>query len=144
MPTVQTRPHHIVQQFDELKAVLGTYGPAELQAVREMAMERFRAVGMPTLRDEEFRYTSLRILDESPFKPAYGATITRHEAESAALGNVDAATVSFINGQFAPELGILHALSAALSSRRGLRGLCLCTRGGSGNNFRGADGLPSP
>ncbi len=110
MPTVETRHHQLAMQFDELKSVLKTYGPDELQAVRESAMARFRSVGMPTLRDEEFRYTSLRILDESPFKPAYGATLTRHEAESAALGNVDGATVSFINGQFAPELGILHAL----------------------------------
>lgn len=110
MPTLETRPHPLVEQFSQLKSLLETFGSKNLQTRREDALRQFEMAGIPTSKDEEFKYTSLRILEETAFGPAYGATVTRHQAEMAPLGKIDAATLTFINGQFAPELGILHAL----------------------------------
>lgn len=84
--------------------LLGAHTPEALALVRERAYQAFSAVGLPTTKDEEFRYVSLRVLEEGEFKPAYGANLERSEAEAAALGSVDAYTVAFVNGQYAPEI----------------------------------------
>jgi Fe-S cluster assembly protein SufD len=84
--------------------LLSAHTPEALAEVRESAYQAFTAVGMPTSKDEEFRYVSLRTLDDGGFKPAYGANVERSESEAAPLGGVEAITVAFVNGQYAPEL----------------------------------------
>jgi Fe-S cluster assembly protein SufD len=100
----------LIENFELLKPILATRGPAELQRMREGAFQRFESVGLPTTRDEEFKYVSLRALEEGKFSPAYGATVDRHQLESTSLGKIDAVTVAFVNGEYAPELSSAHAL----------------------------------
>jgi len=76
-----------------------------LQPVREQAMQRFLKLGLPTLRDETWRYTDLRSLAAQSFQDA--ACAVRGALEpSAALSLVDAeqhaATLLMVNG-CAPE-----------------------------------------
>ena len=91
--------------------LLSAHTPPALAEVRERAYQAFQAVGMPTTKDEEFRYVSLRVLDEGGFKPAYGANVERHETDAAALGGLDAYEVTFVNGQYAPEVSSHGALA---------------------------------
>ncbi len=98
------KPHSLEMNFDTLKPVLGATGPSTLHRLREAAYSRYERVGLPTTRDEEFKYTSLRALHEGEFKPAYGATVMRSEIEATMLGRLDAITLVFVNGQYAPEL----------------------------------------
>lgn len=114
MIDLQTRPHTVIENWEKMRGVLGAHGPAVLQEFRRINFERFREVGFPTLRDEEFKYVSLRSLNESRLEPAYGATVTRAEIEKLPLGNLDAVTVAFVNGQFAPELSTLQTLPAEM------------------------------
>lgn len=110
MIDLQTRPHTIVENWEKMRGVLGAHGPAALQEFRDTNFAAFRSVGFPTLRDEEFKYISLRTLNETRFEPAYGATVMRSQIEHLPLGNLEAITVAFINGQFAPELSTLQVL----------------------------------
>jgi Fe-S cluster assembly protein SufD len=98
MPASLTENHALVAKL------LGAHTPEALSLVRERAYQAFSAVGLPTTKDEEFRYVSLRVLEEGNFKPAYGANVERAESEAAPLGAVDAITVAFVNGQYAPEI----------------------------------------
>lgn len=104
------RPHSLIENFGLLRPILESSGPAALRPLRERAFRRFEEAGIPTLRDEEFKYLSLRALEEGKFSPAYGATVDRHQLESAGLGKIDAITVVFVNGEYAPELSSAHAL----------------------------------
>lgn len=104
MVELQTKPHSLVRNFDALKGLLATYGPESLQELREASLRKFEAAGIPTTKDEEFKYTSLRAIEEGEYKPAYGATVTRAEIEASVLGRIGGITVGFINGEYAQEL----------------------------------------
>jgi Fe-S cluster assembly protein SufD len=95
-----------------------------LQPIREQAMQRFLKLGLPTQRDETWRYTDLRSLAAQSFETA--PCETRGEIDAAAsLSLVDAshhaATVSLINGCLPPKSdftsinGILISTIQALS-----------------------------
>jgi Fe-S cluster assembly protein SufD len=104
------RPHSLIENFELLRPVLNAHGPATLQPIREKAFLEFEAVGLPSTRDEEFKYVSLRALHEGKFAPSYGATVDRRQLEKTSLGNIDAITLTFVNGEYAPELSSAHAL----------------------------------
>ncbi len=104
MIDLQTRPHSVIENWAKLRGLLGAHGPSSLQQFRLDSFLRFEKVGFPTHRDEEFKYLSLRSLEESSFEPAYGATVVREDIAKTVLADIDAITLTFVNGQYAPEL----------------------------------------
>ncbi len=80
-----------------------TGGPSWLQALRSSAAERFAALGFPTRRDEEFRFTNVSGIAETPFRRA-----VREESVLDSLAAFDYAGLTgsrlvFVNGHYAPE-----------------------------------------
>lgn len=114
MVKLRSENHSLVENFELMRSLLGTYGPEQFQELREAAFRRYVEFGIPTTKDEEFKYLSLRALEEGRFAPAYGATIDRTELEQSAVGAIDAINVTFVNGQYAPELSSAHALPAGV------------------------------
>src|SRR4051794_27965359 len=112
MIELQTRPHSLIENWHSIRGVLGATGTEALDEFRARNFRRFEDAGLPTTRDEEFKYFSIRDLVETRFEPAYGATVTRTEVERTALGSLDAITVAFVNGQHAPEFSTINALPA--------------------------------
>lgn len=109
-----TSAHPLLRAFDGLEGLLAALGSADLHAARRAARDRFAAVGMPTVRDEEFKYLPLGRFEGIEFGPAYGATVSRGEVEALTLGKLDAITLAFVNGEFAPELSSADALPAGV------------------------------
>jgi Fe-S cluster assembly protein SufD len=79
--------------------------PDALQPIREAAMQRFLKLGLPSLRDETWRYTDLRSLAAQSYGEAGCAVAgagASAESGHAALALVDAAqhasTVTMLNG----------------------------------------------
>lgn len=97
-------PPHLVSNFNSLERLLATFGSEELQSRRRLAMDRFSEVGIPTHRDEEFKYLPLHLLSENSFQPAYGSTIYKEDLSGHVLNDLEALTLTFVNGEFAPEL----------------------------------------
>ena len=64
MPSVTATPETVSRYLERFSALLQrTAGePGWLRARRERAMERFLALGVPTVRDEEYKYTDLSAL----------------------------------------------------------------------------------
>ena len=60
-----------VERASEAREVFGSVagGPGWLLALRERALERFEAAGMPTRKDEEFKYTPLTDLAGISLRP---------------------------------------------------------------------------
>src|ERR1022692_4369173 len=110
MIDLKSTPHSLIENFELMKGLLATYGPDCLQVLREKAFRQYSEFGIPTTKDEEFKYLSLRALEEGRFAPAYGATIDRFQLEQTSVGQVDAITVTFVNGEYAPELSSAHVL----------------------------------
>jgi Fe-S cluster assembly protein SufD len=104
MTDLLSRPNFLVENYPLVRDLLATFGPESLRERREAAFRAFELVGLPTMKDEEFKYLSLRTLEETRFAPAYGAFVERPEVALTPLGELDAITVTFVNGQHSPEL----------------------------------------
>jgi Fe-S cluster assembly protein SufD len=104
MIDLKTETHSLIENFELMKGLLATYGPDSFQSLRERAFRSYSEFGIPSTKDEEFKYLSLRALEEGRFNPAYGATLERSQLEETVVGKIDAITVTFVNGEHAPEL----------------------------------------
>jgi Fe-S cluster assembly protein SufD len=78
-----------------------TRAPDALQPIREAAMERFLKLGLPSLRDETWRYTDLRALAGQSYREA-GCETPGAATLSASLSLVNAeqhaVTLTMVNG----------------------------------------------
>ncbi len=94
--------------FDQMQAATPE-GLAWLKPLRAEAMEAFRSLGWPTVRDEEWRFTNLKPMAKIPFERAAGGDVGTDAVERASLeGN--AARVVLVDGRFRPELSDLSGL----------------------------------
>lgn len=103
-----------VSLYRESKSLLeGLSNPAFAEK-REKAIREYTEFGIPTIRDEEFKYLPLHVLNETKFKFGFGAHFERSQLASLQLGEVHAFTFVFVNGQFAPEASSLDTMPDGL------------------------------
>lgn len=82
-------------------------GPAWVRAIRKEAIARFAALGFPTTKDEEWKYTNVAPMLKVPFVPAPSESDGVNSAEAIErLTSVGAAShrLIFVNGCFSQEL----------------------------------------
>lgn len=114
MTALETTNDPFLSGYDEIKPVLDIEGPAFFSHLREQGLRTYREFGIPTRKDEEFKYTSLRSLQEKKFRFGFGANLLREDLAGFTLGQIEAYTVSFVNGQYAPELSTHDRLPKGL------------------------------
>ncbi len=92
--------------------------PAPVDARRRAALAALNAVGLPTTRDENWKYANLRALERLSFVPAPGGMAVPDPAHLP--GRIPGfARYVFVDGRFAPELSA--PVSAVFSSLGPLR-----------------------
>jgi Fe-S cluster assembly protein SufD len=96
------------EHFRRREEELGRVGPLELQEIRRRALHAFERQGIPTLKDEEWKYTSLRELEETSFVPSYPAEVTRAQLESTPVGKLPGIRLVLVNGRFSEALSDLN------------------------------------
>ena len=87
--------------------------PTWLDELRRAGVERFDAVGFPSTKDEDWRFTQLAPITRTTFQPAGRDGQSRREAEAVerfTFGSQIATELVFINGQFDPKLSKLGRL----------------------------------
>jgi Fe-S cluster assembly protein SufD len=91
--------------------------PNWLMTARRRAAERFREVGFPTSRDEEWRFTSVASIAETPFSLAQdGASqVSVTELERFRLPEETAATLVFVNARYVERLSDLRRVPPGVS-----------------------------
>jgi Fe-S cluster assembly protein SufD len=89
-----------------------TSDPAWLVQARRDGMERFRELGFPTTRDEEWRFTSVTPIVEGRFDVALDGASSVKRADLAPFdwAGQRAATLVFVNGHYAGALSDAGAL----------------------------------
>lgn len=85
----------------DLEPILST-GPAWLAKIRRGAYERFAALGFPTTRDEEWKYTNVSPIARTAFERIVPSLSSVDRGIIPELGS--AARLVFLNGRFSPEL----------------------------------------
>jgi Fe-S cluster assembly protein SufD len=90
-------------------------GPRWLQDMRARAASSFAALGFPTVRDEEWRFTNVSPIANTEFKPATDLASRATEAELAGYLYSDAAhRIVIVNGRFSAELSRAMDLPAGV------------------------------
>jgi Fe-S cluster assembly protein SufD len=110
MTELTSRPITLSANFDLLKDLLRSYGSEAVHELRKRSLAKYDLQGVPSQKDEEFKYISLKVLEDGGFAPAYGATVDRHQLSERGFGAIDAITLAFVNGEYAPELSSAHTL----------------------------------
>src|SRR5205823_11145005 len=88
-------------------------GPPWLRQLRKSAITRFEALGFPTQRQEDWKYTNLAPLLRVPFKPAILARpdgVVAEKLEPFTFGVLKTTLLVFVNGRYAPRLSYLRRL----------------------------------
>lgn len=85
-----------------------------LSTLRNEALKSFRTLGLPTTKDEEWRYTSLRLLDEMPLGPVPDAWPSLAEIQPMLCAGEDQLRIVFVNGSYS------EALTTPLGGNAGL------------------------
>jgi len=91
--------------------------PAWLRTLRQDAISRFAETGFPTLRHEEWRYTSLAPITRLPFRPALEPgrlELSREESEELLLRRFKQSCLVFVDGHFAPDLSSILPMPAGV------------------------------
>jgi len=100
-----------VAEFESSEKALG--GPEWLREVRKKAIGRFEALGFPTQKHEEWKYTNLATLVRTPFKPAILGRpdgVVAENLEPFKFGVLKTSQLVFVNGRYAPRLSYLRSL----------------------------------
>ena len=107
--------------------------PAAIGELRRSAIERFAALGFPTTRQEEWRFTSLAPLAREAFRRAPQPAPRPGPAVLAPWLFEAAARLVFVDGQFAPELSSEDgtALAADAPGSPGAPGILVASLAGA-------------
>jgi Fe-S cluster assembly protein SufD len=95
---------------------VGSGGPAWLASLRHEAIERFAALGFPTSRHEEWKYTSVLPLARAGFRPANGSVPATADLSGLEIPGWECAQLVFVNGTFAAHLSRLELLPGEVSA----------------------------
>jgi Fe-S cluster assembly protein SufD len=92
--------------LEAFHALGGTQQTSWLSALRERGFARFSEVGFPTTRDEDWRFTNVTAIAQTPFQLARDARGSGIYAETLDACRIPGATCQFVfvNGRYAPQL----------------------------------------
>lgn len=109
--TVSREVEPFAAQLENLRRQEEVSPRTPLSARRQIAFDRFAALGFPTTRDEEWKYTSVAPIARATFRlatPEDGRSLTPDTPLP--LGDVTRCRLVFINGVFAPRLSVVEGL----------------------------------
>src|SRR5215218_3446926 len=103
-----------IKEFDARSKAGRQQGPSWLRQVRERAMADFAAQGLPTTRDEEWRFTPVTPIADTAFVPGEPLHVSPDDLAPWTFGADTAAELVFVNGIFVPALSCVTDLPAGL------------------------------
>lgn len=104
--------------------------PGWVSELRDEAFENFRALGLPTVKHEEWRWTNLKRIADTDFVPGEPAEISEEQLADFLIEGADEIRLVFVNGHFADKLSklpeipdglVIQPISRVLDSDEGLQ-----------------------
>jgi len=92
--------------------------PQWLLPMRKASLARFGELGLPTLKDEDWRFTNTAPIAKLPFKPVFEATngVTAEALAGLAFTKLPGAKLVFVNGHFAANLSSVKRLPSGVKA----------------------------
>ena len=105
-----------LQDFRELENVLPGRKVPWVNQLRNQALGQFMAVGLPTTRQEEWKYTDVRPIEKRAFHPLVtdSKKVITQDIKPYLFENLTAHQLTFVDGHYVPELSSLHSLAAGV------------------------------
>lgn len=98
-----------------LWSLYGQVGEADLlQKVRAKAWDHFLEIGLPTRKDEVYRYVRLKIFLDQKYESSFPAEVQLGTIDQYILPECNGSVFVFVNGYFTPQLSCLDALPKRL------------------------------
>lgn len=113
MPAVTTAQESLLTGFDTFTATRQAE-PAWLRASRTRAAETFRAEGLPTTRDEEWRFTPLGGVASVDARPAEAVPVAQADVAPFLFRDFDGPQLVFVNGHYSEALSQAHGLPSGI------------------------------
>ena len=114
MSSVVERTQPVLTEYERFAKQRGASAPSWLRDLRARGAARFSALGFPTVRQEEWRFTNVSRIAETPFRLAEKTPTNAAELTARVKLPDTAARIVILNGQFAPELSSLDKLPRGL------------------------------
>ena len=119
MATETGRMSNYLAAYSDLRARRQEREPVWLGQLRQEAWARFEEKGFPTTHDEDWRFTNLAALTQTPFRRAAKGSVQVSASEIEKFRMAGAACqLVFVNGHFAPELSETANLPAGVEIAR--------------------------
>ena len=111
-PATQAMQNY-AESFSGLEKSAASRGLSWLRKIREGGFVRFGETGFPTLRDEDWRFTNLSPIAQTPFRLVHNghALPSRSDIEPYRVAGA-ACELVFVDGRFAPGISYLGELPA--------------------------------
>jgi len=106
--TVQQLESYL-ENFSEFEKVAAGHDQPWLRNLRQEAFARFCEVGFPTTHDEDWRFTNISAIAQTPFRLSRDGGVSRDEIAAMRFAGA-ACQLVFVDGRFAPELSALENL----------------------------------
>ena len=101
-----------VRRFESFEDTLRDNGEAWLIPIRETAISRFKELGFPSHRDEQWRFTNISPISKTPFKlsePGESA-LAPSDIDGFLVPGLEGARLVFVEGYFSDELSSIGSL----------------------------------
>jgi len=116
MVTAPARLDSYLDVFDELQERAAERDPGWLRHLRADAMTRFQETGLPTTRQEDWRFTSVAALARTSFRHAAQCDTMLSARDIAPYRLAESACeLIFVNGHFSPRLSTMTNLPQGVS-----------------------------
>lgn len=116
----ESEGNHYVSVCESFNRNSNSGDPAWVQSIRRDALGRFRELGFPTVREEQWKYTSVRRIEDANFDLAPSHALPRIKKER--IGQLSTCPLRwyrlvFVNGMYSKELSDVSDLPRAFHIR---------------------------
>ncbi len=105
--------HPYTERFNQLEASEWALDPSWLNQLRRAGIAHFAEKGIPSIREEEYRFTNLKPIENQTFDFCCGAPVADpgvSQVQGFCFDQLDAYRVVLVNGQFSKDLSDLSGL----------------------------------
>jgi len=91
-------------EFDSLLHHLNGKSGLAWNRLREQAFDNFKKLGIPTVKNEDWKYSSLKGLDKYDYQLSSASSVTAEELAALPFAALEGLQLVFVNGSFAADL----------------------------------------
>jgi Fe-S cluster assembly protein SufD len=91
-------------EFENIQKSLNGKSVSDFNTIRKGAFEQFKALGIPTVKNEDWKYSNLKNLDKVQFSFTSESNFTKSDLTALPFANLEGISICFVNGVYNEQL----------------------------------------